>query len=374
MINYTNRIIVYFKIGLATVIYKAKWYIYIFFLILPTEIALNSAGRLNSPFRWMPLDSGLRYDQACFLTAHNAFANVEDGWHLYMMQSLNIANQLEYGVRGLMLDVYLHDKQLKLCHGGCHFIPTFQKGVKAGIAAMIWPDQGYKLLAKELEFILDWLERHPLEVVTVFLESHVDKKILNQGLLSVKGLEDIALQPHEWDFEENNGEWPTIGWLRKHNKRLILFHEDKFSPKLGAEVGATTSLNQDAPNSQEPFVFWEVWYHVIESQYGVLTKEKACVEREHSLVHADKDRKLYLFNYFGTVASSPAKSRINNSYDNLKSVIEYCQTRNLAQGLTPNFIALDFVDEGEGLELANFYNRQARQSLGILQLYKPIHE
>jgi len=46
-----------------------------------------------------------RYDQAAFLTAHNAFAATDLGW-VYAQQKLSIREQLEYGVRGFMLDVY----------------------------------------------------------------------------------------------------------------------------------------------------------------------------------------------------------------------------------------------------------------------------
>lgn len=52
------------------------------------------------------IDPSRRYDQVTFLTAHNAFANTEDGW-LYAQQALSIPNQLRLGVRGLMLDIHM---------------------------------------------------------------------------------------------------------------------------------------------------------------------------------------------------------------------------------------------------------------------------
>ncbi|MCF8178883.1 MAG: hypothetical protein K9J74_10280, partial [Sulfuritalea sp.] len=50
-----------------------------------------------------------RYDQVAFLTAHNAFANEEEGWK-YHQQSKSILNQLRYGVRGFMLDVHYAER------------------------------------------------------------------------------------------------------------------------------------------------------------------------------------------------------------------------------------------------------------------------
>ncbi len=47
-----------------------------------------------------------RYDQVTFLTAHNAFASTQEGW-LYAQQALSIPNQLQFGVRGLMLDIHM---------------------------------------------------------------------------------------------------------------------------------------------------------------------------------------------------------------------------------------------------------------------------
>ncbi len=50
------------------------------------------------------------------LTAHNAFANKDDGW-VYAQQTINIVDMFKFGVRSFMIDICEHDKELYLCHG-----------------------------------------------------------------------------------------------------------------------------------------------------------------------------------------------------------------------------------------------------------------
>jgi hypothetical protein len=52
-----------------------------------------------------------KYDQCIFLTTHNAMANWEDGWLIHAQQGYyDVADQLDEGVRGLMLDIFKYDE------------------------------------------------------------------------------------------------------------------------------------------------------------------------------------------------------------------------------------------------------------------------
>src|SRR5215207_1699725 len=56
-----------------------------------------------------------RFDEVVYPTTHNAMSNEAEGW-LAPNQYLGIAQQLEDGVRGLMLDTHLWEGDVLLCH------------------------------------------------------------------------------------------------------------------------------------------------------------------------------------------------------------------------------------------------------------------
>ncbi|MET8757657.1 RICIN domain-containing protein [Lentzea sp. NPDC004782] len=108
----------------------------------------------------VPAQSDPRLDEVTFLTAHNAYANDVDGGFTFgnvaPNQSRGVVQQLGDGVRGFMLNIHQTSDGAILCHNSCTFV---SKPVA---------------LAVDLQRIVDFLKSHPTEIVTVFLEDHVD--------------------------------------------------------------------------------------------------------------------------------------------------------------------------------------------------------
>ena len=310
---------------------------------------------------WLLPDPKLRYDQTSFLTAHNAFANFNQGWQQYMMQTWSIEEQLDHGVRGLMLDTHETEGTVRLCHVGCSALHTIQKGIGPALHAL-WERHEYELLTKTLGTIKDWLDRHPSEVVTLFLENRVDNDKLAKEIESVPGLMPMILKLTDWDPHEYGGMWPTIAWLRAHNKRVIIFNEDKTGSNLG---------NEDNPERLK-YPFSYTWHYLIESQYGSVNKDTVCAERATSKKHEELNRLLYLVNFFRQLAGSPTASKQDNDYNTLKEVINLCRQRDIAGGKYPNFLALDFVEEGNGMQLINEFNTSMRFALLFMASQCPI--
>ncbi|MFP6686564.1 MAG: hypothetical protein VB934_17725, partial [Polyangiaceae bacterium] len=65
-----------------------------------------------------------RYDEVSHATTHNAMSSAEDGW-LAPNQRHDMLRQLRDGVRALMIDTHMDDRQdvsvPSLCHGSCLF-------------------------------------------------------------------------------------------------------------------------------------------------------------------------------------------------------------------------------------------------------------
>ncbi|MDQ8154315.1 MAG: hypothetical protein P3B98_06590 [Gemmatimonadota bacterium] len=79
----------------------------------PMRIRMTGGGLLRpakppqvvSQYDDSALPEDRRFDQVTFVTAHNAFATSQGGW-IYAQQEYTLAQQLQLGVRGLMLDIY----------------------------------------------------------------------------------------------------------------------------------------------------------------------------------------------------------------------------------------------------------------------------
>ena len=76
---------------------------------------------------WQPLAGHIRYDEACFLTAHNAYASAEHGY-TYAQQRISIAKQLALGVRGFMLDTRIVNNTVCLCHKNAFISRLISRG------------------------------------------------------------------------------------------------------------------------------------------------------------------------------------------------------------------------------------------------------
>merc|ERR1719253_1685490 len=98
-----------------------------------------------------------RFDEVAYATTHNSYNSIDSGFR-YANHYETIQRQLEDGVRGFMLDLYVMEAggTLYLCHGGYQFGMFCPLG-KGGAIDM-------------LRQMREWLERNPSEVITIILE------------------------------------------------------------------------------------------------------------------------------------------------------------------------------------------------------------
>jgi hypothetical protein len=314
---------------------------------------------------WKIPNKNLRYDQVTFLTAHNAFANYQEGWQ-YAMQELSIKNQLEYGVRGLMLDVYPSRKgdEIVLCHGGCGFWHHIFN------QHMISFDPTHKTLRSTLTEINDWLDQNPSEIITIFLESYVDPALLDtyiksheifkktltpqlkHNLCIRKLTQSSSSKKSSFSKYDPCEIWPKIQKFIDLNLRVVFFIEP----------------HQRGYIYEDFFGFIPVWKYVYETQYGEHDIQKACVERDESKRYKGSNRDLYLLNYFPSLRGKLAYLKLfdtsfvqlseekANSYEQVINLIKTCHKTGVMKNKTPNFIALDFVDKGNPLKVVNELN------------------
>ena len=275
------------------------------------------------------------YNCVCWLTSHNSYAHRRDNtglikniYYINPNQILDIKEQLEFGVRGFMIDLYYEldknqDKTNRINmahatneHSSLHFYE--------------------QPLAPFLKTIKEWLDSHPNDIITLHLESY----IRNYGLL-VKNLKDAGLYELLFNFD-SEAKWPTLGWMRKNNKRLVIF-SDKFEDagygimyvsdtmETEYDIGEFPNCEKRSEGRAKKSPIFIVNHFYKFSIIPGATKTIATVRSIRSII--DKTVDLTLIN--------------QNQYQNLVRRAGICFFQ---EGQWPNFMAVDFIGAINGGE------------------------
>ncbi|MFE9311513.1 RICIN domain-containing protein [Streptomyces sp. NPDC088353] len=300
----------------------------------PAPLAIGSAG---DPARWyltpvtpntrpMPPADRRTLDQVTFLTAHNAYANGVDGGfappfvNLFPNQSRGIDQQLSDGVRGFMLDIHQTPDGAILCHNSCTLVSR---------PVALWVD---------LQRMVDFLEAHPDQFVTVFLEDYVDPGVLRAELARVRGLSDVLFRPDRTGVRD--GGWPRMADLIAANDRLLIFTDH------------SRSADEAAGLARDGFgvMYQREW--TVENHWsmgpGLGASDWSCHSRWYGadlnipLTHTEPGfRPLFVMNHFrdSTIAATAQT-------DNTKLADRAQRFCEPAARKKPNFLAVDRYDLG----------------------------
>ncbi|GAY44240.1 MAP3K-like protein kinase [Citrus sinensis] len=266
-------------------------------------------------------NDSLPFNKYAFLTTHNSFA-ISEGHHsgLFSLVITNqddkITQQLNHGIRALMLDTYDYKNDIWLCHaskGKCEDYTSF------GPAREVF---------KEIEA---FLSANKSEIVTLFLEDYVETpkgltKVFNEtGLM--KYWFPVSKMP------QNGQDWPLVRDMVASNQRLVVFTSKK--------------------SKQESEGIAYQWNYVVENHYGDEGMHSGkCSNRAESVPLNDKTKSLVLVNHFPSI---PLKLR--SSRDNSKGLIDMVQTCYGAAGNRwANFVAVDFYRKGEAFQAIDKIN------------------
>ena len=239
--------------------------------------------------------------QIATATTHNAMSNHEDGWTA-PNQLFGMSQQLQDGIRAMMLDIYLDEGQLKLCHGVCW-------------AGSLELSEGLKLLA-------DFLAEHPNEVLTLILESYVDTAEL-LGAFSQAGL---ASQLHH---QKANEAWPSLAEMIKAGRRMVVL----------------TDRGADASAGLLP-----MWDHAFDTPFAAESKDDLVCD----LGRGNSDNALFIFNHFLTAPlASPELAETINYNPFFLERVRSCTDQT---GRSPNFLTVDFYSLGDVLTVVQTLN------------------
>ncbi|MEZ6037845.1 MAG: hypothetical protein R3F29_10220 [Planctomycetota bacterium] len=166
---------------------------------LSTVRVLN--GQLTSTYA----DRNQPIDRVCQLLSHNAPVNGDQGWVFWEEQNMSIIKQLDYGVRGLHIDVANDNGLLRMVYGNISDSTAFRAGSTP------------ELLLPQLQGIWSWLLTHPEEVI--FLQFEGSPQV-------GPALDNSTLGPMLYKPDQLH--WPSINELVAMNKRVVCINEDSY--------------------------------------------------------------------------------------------------------------------------------------------------
>jgi hypothetical protein len=262
------------------------------------------------PRRAMPADP--RLDQVTFLTSHNAMANTDEGFlGRFPNQSYRLKDQLTQGARGLQIDAYAYQGDVRMCHGSC------------------WGNE--RTLTAGLQDVVDFLNANRDAVVTVFIEDYTSVDELRAAVARVNGFADRVFNPGQAGVRENG--WPRVSELVAQNRRLLVF-----SQRSGRDsYGVMFDRDWTAEN------YWSL---------GSVGGDVQCYSRWDEVPLAKEElgfRRLYSMNHYRDIPSEGSATADNGT----KLADRVRRVCGPVAGRKPNYVALDFYQKPEGGAVRN---------------------
>nr|XP_023892762.1 PI-PLC X domain-containing protein At5g67130-like [Quercus suber] len=280
----------------------------------PLEFSGSRCVRSTTTNQFKLLNNTLPFNKYAFLTTHNAYAIEGEPSHTgvpritFTNQEDDITQQLNNGVRSLMLDTYDFQGDVWLCHsygGKCYDITAFEPAIDT------------------LNEIEAFLSANPTEIVTVILEDYVQAP---NGLTKV--FTDSGLIKYWFPLEnmpKNGQDWPLVSDMVANNQRLLVF----------------TSIR----SKEESEGIAYQWNYVVENQYGDGGMHAGnCPNRTESSPLDDRTKSLVLVNYFPTIPFKQIACEHNSA--NLINMLHTCF--GAAGNRWANFVAVNFYKRSNG--------------------------
>lgn len=264
----------------------------------------GTSGRADAPVEPVlacnahPSSCDLPLDRILFAGTHNAMSARADGFFA-PNQEYGIAQQLDEGIRALLIDAYRYRDDFYLCHGGCEIGATLASDALGEVAA--------------------FLETRPSEVILVIIENHISPAEAVEMLVAA-GLDRWAITPPD-------GAWPTLGELVEADTRIL----------LTLESGAA-----DVPWLPNA---WSVFH---DTPYSFSSTDAFTCDGNRGRTGEG----LYLVNHWvQDPISYPELAAQANTREELEARLEACSAVD-----QPNILAVDFYDVGDVVEVVNLYN------------------
>ena len=292
------------------------------------------------------------FDEVSYAATHNSMAVAgKPGWFLGE-QGLDIVGQLDFGVRALLVDVWYgrdagngrvrtsarsYDEALAVANeelgpeivaSALRVVNAVAPGEPQGAEALFLChglcETGGTSFDATLRQIRTWLETHPDEVLSVFIEDHVDAVDV-AGAVTAAGLDAYAFTPVQGKA------FPTLGEMIRSGKRLVVMLEAG-----DGRPGAPWLVNGFEFVQETPYTFPTVGSFTCDENRG------------------PSDAPLLQINHWlSGFTSLVSNAQLANTADVLGGRAEQCRDE---RGTQPTFVAVNYADIGDLIAVVNRLN------------------
>ncbi len=305
-----------------------KFTLFVFLIFLKINYSYSIEG---TPFIAKPdyiPDYNKPFNQYTWLVSHNAFSSDTIFSNQY---GKSIAEQLQLGVRGLMLDLYDYKNSVYLCHKNCFL-------------------SGYGTFEEQMnQSVIPYLKNNPNAILTIFLEDHSSRENLKTALNKIDDLGKYVFTPQKWFGYPN---WPTLSEMIAKDQRLILISENEknsgYYETISGEVHIIFGQDINVENN------WNLGSSIMTHDYSCNSRwDKIPIFTKKASAFYNSWDRLFVMNHFHGVPYA-SHSEIDNSFSNLMlREEEYCRP---AAHKIPNYIAVDNISRGNALEYIEWHN------------------
>jgi len=342
-------------LGRRAVVYTVFIVVFLIICVLATSLIMHKpAGRFVGIDSEIEACNGSRdlcdspLNEVAFPTTHNSMsAASEDGW-FFASHEGGIGDQLEYGVRGFLIDVYFGIPveggiRTDIFHAGdrAALAEEFGEGFveardriaeRLGLADPSIERQAYLChgfcelgatpLSDALKLIKEFLDTHPQEVIVIFVEDHIPA----DDVASV--FEQVGLSDYAYTHQPGDS-WPTLREMIKSNKRMLVMAENDGSGPAWYHPGFVLA-------QETPYRFRSPDRFSCEPNRG--TPESPLFQMNH---------------WIERLTPSIDDAEAVNQYDVLFNRAVSCQNK---RGMIPNLVAVNFYSRGDLLRVVDTLN------------------
>lgn len=292
------------------------------------------------------------YDEVAFPATHNSMsAASERGW-FFAEQPDGIVAQLDHGIRVLLIDTWYGqstdrrgivataDKQrreafeqakqefgerpVRLALRARHAIGLAPHGETRPYLCHAMCELGSTSWLQSLRDVKAWLDDHPREVVTLFVQDEVTPAD------TAHVIEDAGLEPYVYT-PSADGAWPTLGEMIDAGTRLVVLMENRGGGDRLPWLIQGFDVVQDTP-----YLFASPADFTCDPNRG------------------PADAPLFLVNHWiDDWRNVPRNSATVNARDVLLPRLRECEDE---RGQLPNFVAVDYYDRGDLLAVVDDLN------------------
>ncbi|TCD64871.1 hypothetical protein EIP91_003537 [Steccherinum ochraceum] len=281
------------------------------------------------------------YGNVTFMGAHDSFAFSEDPFALARDQEVDIPTQLGLGVRLLQAQSHMYATYPSRWSSFIYFRVNPGTTVNCISATRDLFDGGTVL--DYLETVHTFLNDNPNEVLTFIFTNPEGVSLPDvwAPAFEQSGIADLAYVPPTVPMKQSD--WPTLGELIDSGKRVVVF--------LDAGADTDRSVPYILPEFE---MVWETPFSVTDDTFpcsvdrisGPLSTEDHMYMINHSL-------NINVFDT-GIIISDPEDAPTTNGVTSIIANANGCAP--FAAGRAPNFVLLDFVNLGKGLQAVNQLN------------------